>query len=452
MLDAILNGFDKIWVTLILLGVLVTIHELGHYWAARWFDVKIEAFSFGFGPRLFGFRRGETDFRFSLIPLGGYVKMSGEQPGEETDDPRAFLNKPRWQRLIIAFAGPFMNIVLAVGLLTGLFMHSFQRMVQKPSPVIARVLEKSAAAEAGVKEGDRVVEFDGFQNPTWQEIVLRSVTAAKRPVQVVVERDGQRLNLTITPKANEQEHVGEIGWGAEQDVIVAGFGDGESPARNAGLAKGDVLKAANGRPVRLVDDLNSVVRGSQGRPVRIGFQRAGQWKEVDVTPVWTTIETEQRWALKVQLRPAVETVQLGLGDALSESLKRNGANATLIYRFLQGMLERRISPKSLQGPIGIAAVAQEAARDGLYSYLEFMAMLSLNLAIFNLLPIPILDGGVILLLLVEMVRRQDLSLRVKDAIVKAGFAFLMVVVAFVLYNDITRSRPEPKGPHSQQTR
>src|SRR6185295_3335320 len=152
----------------------IMIHELGHFWAARFFDVKVEAFSFGFGPRLFGFRRGETDYRFSLILFGGYVKMMGEQPGEEnSDDPRGFMTKPKWQRLIIAFAGPFMNVVLAVGLLTGLFMVKYQKLAEpEQRAVIGHIIKDSAAAKAGLHEGDRIVALNGGKNPSWDDITL----------------------------------------------------------------------------------------------------------------------------------------------------------------------------------------------------------------------------------------------------------------------------------------
>src|SRR5690349_24015926 len=159
---------------LVLIGVMIMIHELGHFWAARFFDVRVDAFSFGFGPRLFGFRRGETDFRFSAILIGGYVKMAGEQPGESTDDPRSFMNKPRWQRLIIAFAGPFMNIVLAVGVLTGLYMVKYQRASAADlDPVIGHVAADSPAAKAGLQDGDHIVKLDNKVNPTWEDVIVK---------------------------------------------------------------------------------------------------------------------------------------------------------------------------------------------------------------------------------------------------------------------------------------
>ena len=179
---------NNIWWMLVLIGIMILIHELGHYWAARWFDVHIEAFSFGFGPRLFGYRRGETDFRVSLIPFGGYVKMVGEQAGEDgVEDPRGFLAKPRWQRMIIAFAGPLMNIRLAVGLLAGLYMNRYPKVVGSDgAPAIGFVEKNSPAAKAGVQELDVIGAIDGIQNPSWEEVTLAVVGAANRDRKSVV--------------------------------------------------------------------------------------------------------------------------------------------------------------------------------------------------------------------------------------------------------------------------
>src|SRR5580704_10239936 len=185
---------------LIMIGVMILIHELGHYWAARAFDVKVEAFSFGFGPRLFGFKKGETDFRFSAILLGGYVKMAGEQPGDEqASDPRSFQSKPRWQRLIVVFAGPAMNIILAVAVLTGLFMVRFPKFPVTPSPEIGYVVPDSAAAKAGLQEGDFIVQIGATENPTWDDISMKEFTSAGHPLNVSVVRNGERQRVTVTP-------------------------------------------------------------------------------------------------------------------------------------------------------------------------------------------------------------------------------------------------------------
>jgi len=179
------------------------IHELGHFWAARFFDVRVEAFSFGFGPRLFGFRRGDTDYRFSIILLGGYVKMAGEQVTDENiDDPRAFLAKPRWQRLIIAFAGPLMNVLLAVGLLTGLYMVKFQKVADEDmQAVIGHVMADSPAAKAGIQDNDRIVRVDSKKNPTWEDVAIKEIASAFRPMYLTIERNGRRFETSVTAES-----------------------------------------------------------------------------------------------------------------------------------------------------------------------------------------------------------------------------------------------------------
>src|SRR5947207_8510542 len=204
---------NVLWL-LVLIGVMIMIHELGHFWAARFFDVRVETFSFGFGPRLFGFRRGETDFRFSAILFGGYVKMVGEQPGDDNaNDPRGFLAKPRWQRLIIAFAGPFMNVLLAVGLLTGLYMVKYQRVSDADmQAVIGHVMPDSPAAKAGIQDGDRIVKLDGQDNPNWDDVGLREVASAYRPMRLTIERNGTRFDTAVTPTLSERSGLGFAGW------------------------------------------------------------------------------------------------------------------------------------------------------------------------------------------------------------------------------------------------
>src|SRR6185295_20410442 len=192
---------NTLWL-LVLIGVMINIHELGHFWAARYFDVKVEAFSFGFGTRLFGFRRGETDYRFSLIPLGGYVKMAGEQLSDDaSNDPRSVLAKPRWQRLIIAFAGPFMNMVLAVGLLTGLFMFKYQKLADdNKGAVIGYVIPDSPAEKGGLKAGDKIIRLNGKADPTWEDINMKEVASSELAMDISVLRDGKTIDTKVTPR------------------------------------------------------------------------------------------------------------------------------------------------------------------------------------------------------------------------------------------------------------
>ncbi|MBV6433277.1 MAG: putative zinc metalloprotease [Bryobacteraceae bacterium] len=435
-----MNFLENVWWLLVLIGVMILIHELGHYWAARIFDVKVEAFSFGFGPRLFGFKRGETDFRFSAIFFfGGYVKMAGQEGGEEgATDPRSVLAKPRWQRLLIAFAGPFMNVVLAVALVTGLFTVHFPKVPVTHSPLVGYVTADGAAAKAGIKEGDRILRVDDVNNPTWEDISLKEIASANRPMLVLVEHPNKQQEvIRVTPVLDERNGVGIAGWSEEMPVQVESVEPGMA-AQSAGLRKGDLLVKANGEKILSTPKLHDIMKASGGKPVSLTYVRDGREQTVEVTPRYKTIEGQPRWLIGVRLESPVTYVALPLVEAFQESVKANARNAGLIFQFLKGIAERRMSPKSLEGPIRIAQISTEAAREGPSSFFGLMAMVSLNLAIFNLLPIPILDGGQIMVLLIEMLMRRDLSATVKEAVFKAGFVFLMMMVVFVLYNDITK--------------
>jgi len=429
---------------LFLIGVMINIHELGHFWAARYFDVKVEAFSFGFGTRLFGFRRGETDYRFSLIPLGGYVKMAGELATDENlDDPRGFLRKPRWQRLIIAFAGPFMNVVLAVGVLTGLYMVKFQKIPDAElEAVIGHVMPDSPAAKAGIQDGDKIVGLDGKRNPTWEDVGMQEVESAYRPMHLAIERAGRRFDTTVTPTLSERSGMGFAGWDERGQIQLSEVQPG-LPAQKAGLKPGDLITSVNGQPMHSTIKFHEITEKSAGKPIEIEYERDGQRHQVTVYPTYDKIDGPARWMIGVIPMPKYDfiTTRLSFPDALAESVRQNEKGALLIVHFLKGVVERRMSPKNITGPIGIAQLSGEAVREGPSAVFMLMSMVSLNLAIFNLLPIPILDGGVILMLLIEMAMQRDLSLSVKEAVFKVGFVCIMVIVAFVIYNDISKILP-----------
>lgn len=427
---------DKILWPLVLLGILIIVHELGHYWAARFFDVKVEVFSFGFGPRLFGFRKGETDFRFSAILFGGYVKMYGEQPGEDSADPRSFLGKPRWQRLIIAFAGPAINIVLAVAVMATLFTIRYPKEVAEAGPaVVGHVDPDSAAARAGLQAGDRIVQVADQANPTWDDIMLKAAVGGKGELTVGVERDGRRLAFQVQPGVSEKTGEPLIGWSPPIRVnrVMPGL-----DAERQGLREGDVITSINGAALRSYQHLVDSIRNSKGQPVEVAFLRNGARQTVRLQPALIDIGRQKVYMVGVDLSAQIVMTQLGVGEAIAESVKHNVKNALLIYQVLKGIVERRISPRSLEGPIGIADIASEAAKRGALEFFATLSMVSLNLAVFNLLPIPVLDGGTILMLLVEMVMRRDLSLRVREAVVGLGFTFLLCLVGFILYSDISK--------------
>ena len=429
---------------LVLIGVMILVHELGHFWAARFFDVKVDVFSFGFGPRLFGIRRGETDYRFSLVLFGGYVKMAGDQPGDEAaNDPRSFLAKPRWQRLIIAAGGPAMNILLSIAILTGLFMYRYQKIVQEGPSVVGHVEANSPAAKAGVEKGDVITEFDGDKKPGWEDISIKVVENAYKTLDLTLDRKGQKIQTRITPVLDDKEGVGEAGWDEDGPIEAYNVAAG-MPAEKGGLQNGDLLLTIDGQPIRSRFTLLDSIKQAGPKPVTIEAERKGHRFTVTITPVFTNADGKPRYMIGVvpDLKRNIIDTRLGFGAALKESVDQNGKRAQMIVAFLKGMLERRLPAKSLEGPIGIAKESGQAARQGPIAFLLLMDVVSLNLAIFNLLPIPILDGGVILLLLVEMVMGRDVSMTVKENILKVGFVFLMMVVVFVLYNDISKLIPQ----------
>lgn len=434
---------QNVLAVIFVLGVMILIHELGHFLAAKHFDVRVDAFSFGFGPRLFGKTIGETDYRVCLLPVGGYVKMAGEQPGDEhSDDPREFMSKPRWQRLIIAVMGPAMNIILAVTLLVGLFMVRYERLaVQQQEPVIGDVEANSPAAQTGLVENDRIVAIDDKQNPTWEDVTMHIVASSGRPISLRVDRAGKQFGVTLTPTADPATGIGYTGWSEQVPIQLAEIAPG-LPAEKAGLKPGDVLLSVNSQPVRSRHKLPDTLQQSPGRPVTLEILRKNEKLTVSLTPVLHQVAEEgSAWRIGVSLMPKYEKIatRLSFREAVRESLDQNQKNATLIFQFLRGIVQRRMSPKSLEGPIGIARLSGQAARHGFSDLILLMSAISLNLGIFNLMPIPILDGGVIVLLLLESLIRRDISLAVKERIVQVGFVFLMILFVFVIYNDIVKS-------------
>jgi regulator of sigma E protease len=428
----------------VVLGFMILIHEFGHYAAAKLFKVRVEVFSIGFGKRLLGFRKGETDYRISAIPLGGYVKMSGENPMDErTGDPAEFLSHPRWQRFVIALAGPAMNIMLAIGLLTVVYMVRYERPVFADQPaVIGWVLPDSPASKAGIQEGDRIVSIDGIENPTWEQVEPKVALSPNQPLRLTILRAGQTLEKTVTPQATGIEQYGSLGCVPDQPSVITELEPG-MPAEKAGLKPGDVIVAINGQPVRVIAQMISMLQKTKDTPVDLTARRGSDLLTFKMTPVATKVEGlgEMRYRVGFLSEPSVVS-HLSFPVAFSKSVDDNKRSSFLILELLQKMIQRKVSMRTVEGPIGISTAVGRAVReDGWTPLLGITAAISLNLGIFNLLPIPILDGGVILLLFIESLMQRDISLPVKERIYQAAFVFIVLFAVMVIFNDIVKTVP-----------
>ena len=428
----------------IVLGVMILIHEWGHYAAAKFFKVRVEVFSIGFGKRLLGFRKGETDYRISAIPLGGYVKMSGENPMDErTGDPGEFMSHPRWQRFVIAIAGPFMNVVLAVGLLTVVYMvhYEYPAFVDQPG-VIAYVKPNSAAAQIGVQPGDRIVRIAGVDNPTWEQIQLKVMLSPNEALPVTINRSGQTLEQVITPKPITSSEVGSAGWSPEQSIVVADVDPG-MPAAKAGLKEGDEIVSVDGKPVRVIDALIDNLQESKDRVVDVEVLRGDKRLSFKLQPILAETEDKQkRYRVGFESTAKMKVGKLPVIAAFQRSVEDNKRYSLVLLELIQKMVQRKVSMKQVEGPIGIgSAIGHAVTEKGWTPLLGLTAGISLNLGIFNLLPIPILDGGVILLLLIEGLMRRDISLHIKERIYQAAFVFLVLFAVTVIYNDIVKRLP-----------
>lgn len=437
----IVNDFmtDAI-VVAIALGLMVFVHELGHFLAAKWYGVRVLTFSLGFGKRLFSIKRGDTVYCVSILPLGGYVKMAGEDPTEaRRGDPAEFLSQPRSHRFVIALMGPAMNVALALILLTGLYHYHFPAPAYREQPAkVGAVVPNSPAERAGIRPGDVIVRLGSLVDPRWEEVELKIQTSVGENLPVEVLRAGRRLQFSVVPKAEGPDRVGNIGVLPYIPPVVGTVEPGQ-PAAKAGIKPGDRIMAVDGKPVYDPAEVAHMLQALGGRAVDFTIQRGGEDLHLRVQPVYGELAGEKRWYIGVGFRNDVVVRRLAWPDALSSALDFSVKNALLTFDILGKILTRHMSARSLTGPIGIAQLSGEAYRAGWSQLVMVVAVVSLQLAIFNLLPIPILDGGVILLLAIEAVMRRDLSLRVKERVLQIGMAFLLLLAVFVIYNDLAKT-------------
>jgi regulator of sigma E protease len=425
---------------IVLVGVMVVVHEFGHFAVAKLCKVRVEAFSFGFGPRLFGIKYGDTDYKVCLLPLGGFVKMTGENPGEDAvDDPAAFTAHPRWQRMLIGVAGPVANFVLAFVLM--IIYFGFINEVpayEVKTTTIEWVAPGSAAAKAGLEPGDVIRSFDKVDNPTWEQVANRMTLDPNLTVPVAVDRGGQTVQLALAVPA---ELKGDDVAGMLPQFMPGPIGVQEvmpdNPAAKAGLRAGDAILTVDGHPFHTVSTLLAYMQAGQGKPISLVVVRNG----VTLAPLTATpakLDTGYKLGFATVPIPFRHD-PLPLARAASKSTAFCADGSLLIVQMLERIFTHKVSVSQLSGPVGIARVAGEAAEmKGWYSKFYLAGEISLNLGILNLMPFPILDGGMILLLLIESVIRRDIGVNVKERIYQAAFVLLMAFFAFVIFNDVTK--------------
>ena len=446
----------------IVLGIMVLVHEFGHFAVAKLCGVRVETFSIGFGPRLFGWKRGDTDYRLSLLPLGGYVKMAGDNdnPAERRldesidlhgsdhpHDPAEFNARPRWQRVLIALAGPFANFILSLCLLAfvAMFHHESDEYLDGPA-VVDYVPTSSSAAKIGLAPGDTITHFAQDANPDWERILSDCVLNLNRDVPITWTHNGQThaANLHITHQGDEDFSPNDlfpIGLIPEMQpqIGVMNLTPGD-PAANAGIQVGDQITQIDSLKLHSVYTLLAYLKDRNGAPSTVYAFRNGQPMTFQVQP--QRLDNGQgdiQYRLGFQNRmPPVKVTHLPLGQSIAESFRENRDDSTLILRVIKGMFTRHVSVRSLSGPVGIAQQIDLATQYGIWTVFRLMSTISLNLGIFNLLPMPLLDGGMIVFLLIEAAMRRDLNQQIKERVYQVAFVCLILFAAFVIFNDITK--------------
>jgi regulator of sigma E protease len=442
---------------IIVLGVLIFIHELGHFLVARLFGVGVEKFSLGFGPRLLGKKFGITDYRISAIPLGGYVKMVGEEPDAKIDPADmaiSFTHKPVLQRILIVAAGPFFNLLLAVIIF---FLFFSVIGVEDIKPIVQRLEQGSAAMQAGMRVNDQIVSIDGTEIDAWYDINEKIASSEGKPLNIGILRDGKIVRLTVVPQLNQGNDIlgdtisfYDIGISAYPKLkpiigdLTAGF-----PAEKAGLEKGDQIVSINDIPVNSWSQMQSIIASSGGAELTLSIKRDESIFQVKLTP--KLVGTKDHLGKKVdRYLIGISTQQAALPEKFKVTKRLNPINAAiqsiaqtyhivaLTVRSVVKMIQGSIPKDNLGGPIMIAQLAGEQAKQGIDKLVQFIAFISINLAILNFLPIPVLDGGHLLFFLIEIIIRRPVSVRVREVAQQAGMFVLILLMIFVFYNDITR--------------
>jgi regulator of sigma E protease len=415
--------------------VLIFVHELGHFLAARRLGVRVITFSLGFGPKILKTTRGDTEYCISAIPLGGYVKMAGESP----DDPRSgapdeFLSKNKWERFQVLIMGPVMNILLAVIVLAVVLAQGAEvPAYEDQTPVIGAVRTGSVAARAGLRPGDRILTVAGDDVADWKDLAIAIGTRANRAVTITLDRAGRTESMEVKPTAEGRFEIGDIGVLPDVSPIAKDVQAGD-PADKAGVKPGDVVVAVNGERVIFPEDLKKAIASRGGMPIALDIRRNGTPQRISLTP---DTRSTGGW-IGITIVEATRSFKPGPLEAVRLSVVQNAESSVLIFKTLGGLFTGSTSVRQLQGPVGIAQLSGESAKAGFLQLLTLMAVISLNLGLLNLMPVPVLDGGHILIMALEGVARRDFSMAVKEKMLLAGFVVLMLLMVTVIYNDLTR--------------
>ncbi|MGW8311669.1 MAG: RIP metalloprotease RseP [Desulfuromonadales bacterium] len=429
---------------IIMLGILVFVHELGHFCVAKLCGVKVLKFSLGFGPRLVSRRWGETEYMICAIPLGGYVQMLGEGGGEQgetgdidpSEEHRSFANKKISRRMAIVAAGPVMNLmlpfmVLPLAYLVGINLPAY---LEAP-PCIGYVVPQSEAAAAGFREGDCIVSISGIEVGTWTDTGPALVNSAGEPVVFSLVRDGKAAQLTMPPENGALEGLQSIGLLPAQDPVIGAVAPA-MPAAEAGLREGDRILAIGERKIASWYELKSAIQEIGGQPTKITFERDGKQSTIELVP--RKIDGENDYLIGIA--PDQQTVfkRFPFGEAVVAGAKRSMELIELTLVFIQKLFAGHVSTSNIGGPITVVQIAGQAAQTNLSSILSVLAFLSIQLGILNLLPIPILDGGHLFFYFFELVFRRPLSLRAREWAQQLGLILLILLMVLAFYNDIVR--------------
>ena len=421
----------------VVLGVMIFFHELGHFVTAKAFGMRVFVFSFGFGRRLFGFKRGDTDYRVSLVPLGGYVKLEGEEGdhlSEDTSslgDGRDFTTRPRWQRFLVYAAGPAANVALTVGILAVLYMIGFQVSADRyDRPVVGAVQAGSPAEAAGIVPGDEILEIEGTRQANWEQAEYSVLIRPDQTLRLRLRRGTEERELRVRAAANADK-VGTIGV---FPLVRVGQVLPGSPAEAAGLRPDDAILRIAGTPVRTFGEIPPLVASSAGRALAFDVWREGTRLGIAVTP------RDDGSGPRVGIAPKMVTRRFGPAAAVGESLRWTWGMTRQTFEVLGRLVTARISPKTMMGPLGIAKASGDAARGGLGPLFFLVAVISLQVGIINLFPLPPLDGGHLAILLGEGLIRRDFSLNVKVWIMNTGVAVLFALIGLVLYSDLSKTQ------------